>query len=144
MQHLSQSAIAFSGFAIGIVIRLMIIQALGITVPLSTIIWVDAVLLAAGHVPITLGNFGVREGLVVAAFGLHGVPPDAAVAYGLIVYSCRHILALVGAGFQLALIGGWTTLRGPSASDACLGHPQRSHVERSRPIRFWRPWISSR
>jgi uncharacterized membrane protein YbhN (UPF0104 family) len=111
-RHLSLAALALSGFAVGMVTRLMIMKSLGFTVPLSTLIWVDALLLAASHVPITLGNFGVREGLVMAAFGLYGVPADVAVAYGLIVYSCRHILALVGAGFQLALIGGWAKLIG--------------------------------
>jgi uncharacterized membrane protein YbhN (UPF0104 family) len=109
-RHLSLAAMALSSFAVGIVVRLMIMKSLGFTVPLSTIIWVDAMLLAAGHVPITLGNFGVREGLVVAAFGLYGVPAEVAVAYGLVVYSCRNILALVGAGYQLALIAGWTTM----------------------------------
>jgi hypothetical protein len=110
-RHLGLAAMALSGFAVGIVVRLMIMKSLGFTVPLSTIIWIDAMLLAASHVPITFGNFGVREGLVVAAFGLYGVPADVAVAYGLIVYSCRHILALVGAGYQVALIAGWATMR---------------------------------
>jgi uncharacterized protein (TIRG00374 family) len=109
-RHLGLAAMALSGFAVGIATRVMIMRCLGFDVPLSTIIWVDAMLLAASHVPITFGNFGVREGLVAAAFGLYGIPADVAVAYGLIVYSCRHILALVGAGYQLALIAGWITM----------------------------------
>jgi hypothetical protein len=74
-----------------------------------------------GHMPITFGNFGVREGLVVAAFGLYGVPADAAVAYGLLVYSCRLIMALVGGGYQTALIAGWATMRATTP-----GQPERS------------------
>jgi glycosyltransferase 2 family protein len=123
-RHLSLALVALLGFAVGIATRLMIMKSLGFTVPISTIIWVDAMLLVASHVPITLGNFGVREGLVVAVFGLYGVPADVAVAYGLIVYSCRHILALAGAGYQLALIAGWATMRGaapgPSESPAAI------------------------
>ena len=86
-------------------------KSLGFHVPLSTIIWVDAILIVVGHMPITIGNFGVREGLVIAAFGLYGVPANVAVAYGLLVYSCRVIMALVGGGYQLALIAGWATMR---------------------------------
>jgi uncharacterized membrane protein YbhN (UPF0104 family) len=144
-RHLWLAAMALSGFGVGIAVRVMIMWSLGFDVPLSTIIWVDAMLLAASHVPITFGNFGVREGLVVAAFGLYGIPADVAVAYGLIVYSCRHILALVGAGYQLALIAGWTTMRGSAApldqvtvpaSDLAPHAQQVSQAERSRPISF--------
>jgi hypothetical protein len=97
-RHLSLAAIALSSFAVGIAVRFMLMKSLGFHVPLSTIIWVDAILVVVGHMPITLGNFGVREGLVVAAFGLYGVPADVAVAYGLLVYSCRLIMAVVGGG----------------------------------------------
>lgn len=144
-RHLWLAAMALLSFAVGIATRVMIIRCLGFDLPLSTIIWVDAMLLAASHVPITLGNFGVREGLVVAAFGLYGIPADIAVAYGLIVYSCRHILALVGAGYQVGLIVGWTSLRGAAplpdqpvfpAADLASGAQQASHVDRSRSIRL--------
>jgi glycosyltransferase 2 family protein len=120
MRHLALAAIALSSFAVGIVVRVMIMRSLGFTVPLSTIIWVDAILVVAAHAPITLGNFGLREGLAVAAFGLYGVPADVAVAYGLLLYGSRLIMALVGGGYQLALIAGFTTMRGaarPIASD---------------------------
>jgi glycosyltransferase 2 family protein len=116
-RHLTLAMVALSSLAVGIAVRVMIMWSLGFSVPLSTIIWVDAVLVTAAHVPVTIGNFGVREGLVVAAFGLYGVPADVAVAYGLLAYSCHLILALVGGGYQLALVAGWTTMRGAQASD---------------------------
>lgn len=111
-RHLWLAAIALSSFAVGIAVRVMIMQSLGFEVPLSTIIWVDAILVVAAHVPITFGNFGVREGLVIAAFGLYGVPADVAVVYGLLLYGSRVIFALVGGGYQLALILGLTTMGG--------------------------------
>jgi uncharacterized membrane protein YbhN (UPF0104 family) len=94
----------------------MIVKSLSFEVPLLTIIWVDAVLAVTSHVPVTFGNFGVREGLAVAAFGIYGVPPETAVAYGLLVYGCRIPLALIGAGYQLALIAGWTSMRSTTAN----------------------------
>jgi uncharacterized protein (TIRG00374 family) len=133
-RHLALAATALSSLAVGIAARVMIMKSLGFTVPLSTIIWVDAVLVMAAHVPITIGNFGVREGVVIAAFGLYGVPADAAVAYGLLVYSCRLIFALVGGGYQLALIAGWMTMRG-TLRPPRTGAQQVSQAERSRPIR---------
>lgn len=111
-RHMSLAAMALLSLTVGIVVRVMIMKSLGFNVPLSTLIWVEAILLVAGHVPITVANFGVREGLLVAAFGLYGVPAGAAVAYGLFVYSCHLIFALVGSGYQLALIAGWMTMRG--------------------------------
>jgi glycosyltransferase 2 family protein len=111
-RHLSLAAIGLLAFAIGIAVRVMIVQSLGIEVPLSTIIWVDAILVVAAHVPITIGNFGLREGLVIVAFGLHGVPADVAVAYGLLLYGARIMFALVGGSYQLALISGLATMRG--------------------------------
>jgi uncharacterized membrane protein YbhN (UPF0104 family) len=111
-RHLWLGAIASSSFAVGIAVRVMIMKSLGFEVPLSTIIWVDAILVVAAHVPITIGNLGLREGLVIAAFGLYGVPADVAVAYGLLLYGSRVIFALVGGSYQLALISGLTTMRG--------------------------------
>ena len=135
-RHLSLAAIALASFAVGIVTRFMLMKSLGFHVPLSTIIWVDAILIVVGHMPITIGNFGVREGLVVAAFGLYGVPADVAVAYGLLVYSCRVIMALVGGGYQLALIGGWATMRGapPGSSERPAGpaHGKAAAIEATR------------
>ena len=123
-RHLSLAAIALLSFAVGIVTRFMLMKSLGFHVPLSTIIWVDAILIVVGHMPITIGNFGVREGLVIAAFGLYGVPANVAVAYGLLVYSCRLIMAVVGGGYQLALIAGWATMRGttPGQSERSAAH----------------------
>ena len=111
-RHLWLGTIALASFAVGIAVRVMIMKSLGFEVPLSTIIWVDAILVVAAHVPLTFGNFGVREGLVIAAFGLYGVPADVAFAYGLLLYGSRIIFALVGGGYQLALISGLTTMRG--------------------------------
>lgn len=115
-RHLFLATTSISAFAVGIVVRLMIMKSLGFEVPLLTIIWVEALLVVTSHVPITVGNFGVREGLVVAAFALHGVPADVAVAYGLLLYGCRMILALIGASYQVALIAGWATMR-PGTDD---------------------------
>jgi glycosyltransferase 2 family protein len=111
-RHLWLAAIALLAFAVGIALRVMIMKSLGFEVPLSTIIWVDAILVVAAHIPITLGNFGLREGLMIAAFGLYGVPAEVAVAYGLLLYGSRIIFALVGGTYQVALISGLTTMRG--------------------------------
>lgn len=136
-RHLTLAAMGLASLAVGITVRVMIMNSLGFSVPLSTIIWVDAILVIAMHVPITIGNLGVREGLVVAVFGLYGVPADAAVAYGLLVYSCRLIQALVGGGYQLALIAGWTTMRTGLKTAPVVGVDGQpaSQADRSRPIR---------
>jgi hypothetical protein len=119
-RHLSLAATSFSSFTVGILVRVMIMKSLNFDVPLLTIIWVDALLAVTSHVPITIGNFGVREGLVVAAFELYGVPADVAVAYSLLIYGCRIPLALIGAGYQLALVAGLTSMRSKSGDRRAL------------------------
>jgi len=116
LRHAGMAGIGLLAFAIGLTARVFIMKALGFSVPLATIVWVDAILIVTNHVPVTLGNFGVREGLAILVFGLYGVPADVAFAYGLVVYSCRLLLAVMGGGYQLALIAGWTTMKDQGAA----------------------------
>jgi len=110
-RHLSAAGVGLLAFGFRVAARLCLIRALGFSVPLTTIIWVDALLIVAFHLPITLSNFGVREGLVIAAFGLHGIPADVAFAYGLLIYACQLPMSLVGGTYQLALIAGWAKMK---------------------------------
>lgn len=103
-RHLKLSLFGFAAFGLGICARVSIMKALGFHVPVTTIIWVDAVLIVAGHIPLTISNLGVREGLIVAVFGLYGISSEQAFAYGLLVYSCKLLFAILGGIHQFALV----------------------------------------
>jgi uncharacterized membrane protein YbhN (UPF0104 family) len=59
------------------------VHAAGADLPALASAWTRVVLLAAQHLPITLGGIGVREGVLIPALGIYGVPPATAVAVGL-------------------------------------------------------------
>lgn len=105
-RHFKMSLIGFAAFTIGICTHLAIMKSLGFQVPVTTIVWVDAVLILASHIPVTISNFGIREGLVVTAFGLYGIAGEQAFAYGLLLYSCKLFIAIVGGFHQLMLVFG--------------------------------------
>lgn len=115
-RHLWIATIGLLALAVGVVARLLVVKALGFSVPVTTILWVNAALVVTSHVPVTISNFGVREGVVIAAFALHGVPPDIAFAYGLVLYSFRLVPALFGAIYQLALVTGWASMKDSGAA----------------------------
>jgi hypothetical protein len=57
--------------------------------------------------PLTLGNLGVREGILVLSFGLYGVEPAEAILVGLLMFSSVLFVAVVGAAYQIAIAMGW-------------------------------------
>ena len=105
-RHFGLSLIGLAAFLLGICVRIAIMNALGFQVPITTIIWVEATIIATNHIPVTINNFGVREFVAVAAFGLYGVASEQAFAYGLMVYSCTLLIAIIGGIHQLTLAFG--------------------------------------
>jgi uncharacterized membrane protein YbhN (UPF0104 family) len=93
--------------AIGIVGLSLAAKAGGVTVPLSTFFWVSMFLFISRLLPLTVGNLGIREGILVLSFGLYGVEPANAVLVGLLMFSSVFIIAAVGAGYQIAITMGW-------------------------------------
>jgi uncharacterized protein (TIRG00374 family) len=111
-RHVKLSLFSFLSFSMGIGVRISIMKALGFNVPITTIVWVDAILIVTNHLPITVSNFGIREGLAVVAFGMYGVPYEQAFAYGLLIYSCRVFIAVIGGLHQMVLVLGLGKYKG--------------------------------
>lgn len=82
-------------------------QAVNVTVPVSAFFWVSMFLFISRLLPITVGNLGVREGILVFSFGLYGVDPATAILVGLLMFSSVFIVAVIGAGYQIAIAMGW-------------------------------------
>lgn len=84
--------LAASTLAIGghVVTFLLAARAVGITVPLSTLLPISMLVLAAAGLPLNLGGWGPREGMAAATFAAAGIGAEqgvaAAVAFGAMVF----------------------------------------------------------
>lgn len=109
--HLTVYALSLSAFVLGIAGFACAAAAVGVVVPLLTLLWISMVLFITRLLPITLSNLGIREGVVVASFGLFGVAPAPALLVGLIMFTNTIVVALFGAAYQLAIANGWVEWR---------------------------------
>lgn len=81
-------------------------RAVGVELPMLTLIWINALLLIARLLPITISNLGVREGLLIVIMGAYGIEPAEALTIGLILFTSSFVNATVGIFYQFALIVG--------------------------------------
>ena len=58
---------------------------------------------AVGFFPLTLGNIGIREGILVFVLATYGVPPEQSILLGMVLYVDHVLFALLGGAFQLTL-----------------------------------------
>lgn len=108
--HLQIFALAALITGLGVVSLGLAVDALGASVPISTLVWIPLGLFLSRLLPITVGNLGLREGLLIVALGIHHVDPAVAVGVGLALFSHGILLGLIGAACQIAIGLGWTTL----------------------------------
>ena len=94
-------------FGLGILSISLAAIAVNITVPLIAFFWISMVLFISRLLPLTVGNLGIREGILVLSFGLYGVEPAKAVLVGLLMFSSVLIVAVIGASYQIAIAMGW-------------------------------------
>jgi hypothetical protein len=106
------------------------INALGLDVPLLGVLWILAFVGVARLLPLTIANLGIREGLLVFALSAFSIPAQQAVALGLLGFSTIVLLALIGLGYQVALVTGLASTRtdsvapGGSPADEWQNHGQ--------------------
>lgn len=101
-------------------------RALGLDVPVATLLWTMLTLFVSRLLPITFNNLGVREGVLILAFGTIQVEPALALGVGLVMFSNAIWIGLLGAGCQLAVALGWVGIAGEGALDG----GRRRQVER--------------
>ena len=111
IQHLLLLVIASCGFLVQVVSMWCLVLALHLDVPVLVLAWALALLSVSRQIPLTIGNLGVREGLLVLALAPYGVNLGAAVALGLLSWTRQLAIAVIGAGYQAALTLGWAQWR---------------------------------
>jgi uncharacterized protein (TIRG00374 family) len=92
--------------------------AMEIDVPVFRVAWIYIFLRVLRLLPLTIGNLGVREGVLIVALARFDVPAETAVALGLVLYCDRLLLALVGLIYQLSLTLGLAKLAGVQPGSA--------------------------
>lgn len=105
--YVAALSLSLAAFVFGLAGFACAAAAVQVVVPIATLMWVSMVLFITRLLPITLSNIGVREGVIVAAFGLHGVAPAEALLVGLIIFSNTLVIASLGACYQIAVANGW-------------------------------------
>lgn len=91
----------------------LVFRAYGCDIPFIQHLVMYPVIAVLSMVPITLGGFGLREGLFLYFYGLVGISPVVAVGASILVYM---ILILVPATLGGAIVL-WETLRGASGRE---------------------------
>lgn len=82
-------------------------RAVDVMVPVTAFFWVIMFLFISRLLPLTVGNIGVREGILVLSFGLYGIEPATAILVGLLMFSSVIIVGAIGAAYQVAVAMGW-------------------------------------
>jgi glycosyltransferase 2 family protein len=79
----------------------MFCLALSISVSLSALAWIRAVVTLALLVPVTISGFGLREGCWVYFLGLYGVAPAEAFVLSLLTFGRSLFQAVIGCGLEI-------------------------------------------
>jgi uncharacterized membrane protein YbhN (UPF0104 family) len=109
--HIEVLSLALMVFWLGILSFFCATRALGLEVPIPTLVWISLALFISRLLPITFNNLGVREGLLILALGPNQVEPARAVALGLLMFSNTIWIGLLGAACQVAVTLGWVRIR---------------------------------
>jgi hypothetical protein len=99
-------ALATAGLGCALLRMYFGFQALHVELSPIRIAWIFIFLHVLRLLPITIGNFGIREGFLMVALGGFDVPQETAVSLGLLMYTDRLILAFIGACYQGVLLVG--------------------------------------
>ncbi len=101
--HLATYALSILVASIRIVAIIFAARLIHIDVPAHILAVVYSLIVVLGLFPLTLGNIGVREGVIIFVLQLFGTPPTQSILLGLIMFGDMVIFAVVGGFYQVAL-----------------------------------------
>ncbi len=109
--HIELFSLGLLIFWLGILSFFCATRALGLDVPIATLVWISLALFVSRLLPLTFNNLGVREGLLILALGPSQVEPALAVGLGLLMFSNTIWIGLIGAACQVGIAFGWVSFR---------------------------------
>ena len=105
--HLTIAVISLASFILSIITFICGAKAMGFDISILTLIWIYSIILLLGYLPITIGNLGVRESILIMTLISYGISPEGSFSFGLILFTNHILIALIGSGYQVALSMGW-------------------------------------
>jgi uncharacterized protein (TIRG00374 family) len=75
----------------------LLASAVGVNADFFTVFFLFPIVLLFSMLPVSLGGWGVREGVMVLLFGLVGTPREDALAISVLFGICSTIAGLPGA-----------------------------------------------
>lgn len=91
----------FDGLVVGSLIYIFAALAAHVTVDITVLVWLWAIVFVLGKLPISIANVGVREATLVTFLAGYGVDRPSALLMSLILFSTHLFLAAIGAIHQL-------------------------------------------
>ena len=100
--HLIQlTLVLVSSSILSSLIYLFAAKAAQIDVPLGLLVCQCALVSILGRLPISVADLGVREATIVGSLSLYSVDASSALFMSLVIFSCRILLAFMGAIYLL-------------------------------------------
>jgi hypothetical protein len=100
-------SLSFAVFGLTVLGMAFAATAVGVSVPVTAFFWINLILFITRLLPVTIGNLGIREGVLVVTFGLYGIDAAPAVLVGLLMFSSVLFVGFLGGIYQLAIASGW-------------------------------------
>jgi len=100
--HLKITAISTIDTLIGgVIIYILSARAANVNAPVSTFVWLCALIYILGRIPVSIANLGVREAMLVVLLAPYGVEKPQALLMSMILFSALIVMAVIGAGYQI-------------------------------------------
>jgi hypothetical protein len=106
-EYITVLSLSFAVFGLNILGMSFAATAAGVSVPVTALFWINLILFITRLLPVTIGNLGIREGVLVLTFGLYGIDAAPAVLVGLLMFSSVLFVGFLGGVYQLAIASGW-------------------------------------
>jgi hypothetical protein len=102
-QFLAVVALSLAAHLLGVVGFFLLAAAVSLELGLASIGWIQALLMLAGLVPVSVSGLGIREGVALLALPALGIGAELAVAFSLLVFS----VTVLGVGLFGGVLEAW-------------------------------------
>jgi uncharacterized membrane protein YbhN (UPF0104 family) len=85
----------------GVIAYILAARAANVNAPITTLVWLCAIVYILGRIPVSVANLGVREAMVVVTLAPYGVNEPQALLMSMILFSILIVMAVIGAAYQI-------------------------------------------
>ena len=85
----------------GVIAYILAARAANVNAPITTFVWLCAIVYILGRIPVSVANLGVREAMLVVTLAPYRVDEPQALLMSMILFSVLIVMALIGALYQI-------------------------------------------